>query len=299
MRIKELYSSAVKRLEIAQISDPEIEVAVLLGHLLKMNRAQLLLNGDRPVSSSCVKSFEQYLHRRLNHEPSSYITGEHEFWSLPFRITKDVLIPRPETEFLIDTVLRVLGERRNTLHGPLMDLGTGSGVIAVVLALEFPQAIVYGIDYSSSALAVAAENAKTHRVEERVRFINSDWFSGIRPNQSFELIVSNPPYIDGKLLQEDYGHPDDSLQPEVKLYEPRLALDGGYKGVKSIENIAGELWSILKPGGWFFMEMGADQTDHVLNFFQSLGGYERLKIYKDYAGLPRVFRARKTKEKDG
>lgn len=295
MRIKDIYHTGVQRLERGSIPDSQLEVGILLGHLLNMSHAQLLLNSDLQVSPACVKPFEEYINRRLRHEPSPYIIGEREFWSLPFLVTADVLIPRPETEFLIETILGVLSEQKNNLQGPVLDLGTGCGVIAIILALELPHLLIHGIDYSISALKIASENAKKHQVEGRVNFINSNWFSGISPHQHFELIVSNPPYVANELFHESSDKAGGLLQAEVRLYEPRIALDGGSDGMESIKSIAAQLSTMLKPGGWFFMEIGAEQSGFVMNLFQSLNEFKRLVVYKDYAGLPRVFQAQRTR----
>ncbi len=283
MRIAEIYQEAVKRLAAANIPDAHIDAALLLCHLLKCNRAQLFLEGGQQVSPEHVVEFHQFLARRLRHEPLAYILGEQEFWSLSFYVSPDVLIPRPETEELLELALATV--RKNNLSGPILELGTGSGVIAIVLALEIPGAMVYTLDRSLEALQVAAVNVRNHNVGDRVYLINSDWLAGIRLTPRFELIVSNPPYIAREVMH--------SLQPEVEAFEPHLALDGGVKGIESIERMTGNLSRILKRGGWFFMEIGSDQEEHVLNLFDSYKDYDSLKVHRDYAGHPRIFQARR------
>lgn len=290
MRIRELFNSAVSRLRQAGIPDPEAEAALLLSSVLKMSRTRLLLAGEQSVAPEELESFETGLCRRLQREPAAYILGEQEFWSLSFRVSPAVLIPRPETEILVESVLRVYGRHTGAhcIGGPALDLGTGSGVIAIVLALELgPPLRFCGVDYSYAALRVAAENAKRHHVRDRIDFINADWFSALAPGRLFDLIVANPPYVAKELLD---GGP---LQPEVVVYEPRLALDGGSRGIETLKHIAGELESHLKPGGWFFMEIGADQAEEMVDFLRSLGGYDSLDVHNDYAGLPRVLQARR------
>ena len=294
MRIKELYNSAVQRLVAAEISDPQLEIAVLLGHILGMSRAQLFLAAEQVVSRPQIDSFENFLYRRLQREPTAYILGECEFWSLPFRVTRDVLIPRPETEFLIEMTLRMVRQRVDVQPDPVLDLCTGSGVIAVVLACEMEHwAEIYGADYSLQALRVARANAALHKVADRVRYINSDLFSAFVPGTRFGLIVSNPPYVEQELLETGDNAETVILQPEVVGHEPHLALDGGNQGREVIVRIAAGLPEVLKPGGWFFMEIGAGQAGFVMELFHSLSCFDTMHIYHDYGGLPRVFQARR------
>lgn len=284
MSIRDTYQSAVRSLQAAGIPDADLEVAFLLGRLLKMNRAQLLLAADAEVPADILQIFEEWLKRRQHHEPHAYITGEQEFWSLPFQVSPAVLIPRPETEFLLEKTLSIVG-RSGPLPRRILDLGAGSGVISVVLAREFPGAEVFGVDLSFAALEIARANVRRHHVADRVHLINADWLQGLRPTESFDLVVSNPPYIDPATF------PD--LQPEVVGHEPHLALQGGDSGLAAISTILEGLHLVLRQGAWFFMEIGADQGDMVLDIFTARAKYENLTVYKDYAGLPRVLQARK------
>lgn len=293
MRIKELYNLAVQRLNAAGISDPQLEVAVLLGHILGLSRPQLFLAADQDVSRPHRESFEKNLQRRLQREPTAYILGECEFWSLPFRVSPDVLIPRPETEFLIEMTLQKVRQEA-TLPGPVLDLCTGSGVIAIVLAREMKQwHEIYGADYSLPALRIAQANAALHNVSERVRYINGDLFSAFGSQAQFGLIVTNPPYVEQELIETGEDAATAALQPEVVGHEPQLALDGGKQGGEVIERIAASLPDVLSPGGWFFMEIGAGQSEFVLELFQSLSSFDTMHIYQDYGGQPRVFQARR------
>jgi release factor glutamine methyltransferase len=285
MKALDLYQSGVRRLSQANIDDAEIESSLLLGHLLNLSRAGVFLH-DEQLPDSVTHDFEQYLSRRLTREPLAYILGEQEFWSLPFYVNKDVLIPRPETELLLEIVLQVLKGEGQELSGRLLDMGTGSGVIAIVLALELPEAFVCSLDISSAAQAVARKNAARHGVLDRVSFISSDWLAGIRKMPLFDLVVTNPPYV----ARETFAH----LQPEVSRFEPRLALDGGQGGGEVIGRFAGEVAAVLKPGGRFFMEIGADQSHFVMDLFSSFSEFDGLTVYEDYAGLPRIFHARRS-----
>jgi len=295
VQIKIVFRNAVQRLRQADIPEPELEVSLLLSHALEMNRTAVLLAGERDVNDAQLEIFEENVSRRLAREPSAYILGEKEFWSLDFKVSKDVLIPRPDTEFLLEKTLDVLKSfpenPRQTFR--ILDLGTGSGVIAIVLALELVRAKVTAIDYSYNALKVARHNAKKHKVSERIDFINCNWFDGVAANAEFDVVVSNPPYIAREVLEKPFGKVTGSLQPEVGDFEPRLALDGGARGIQEISRIAAELRKVLKPCGWFFMEIGSDQQKEVLDIFTRTAAFDSIEIYKDYAGLPRVFQARK------
>lgn len=281
----ELYQSGVSRLKEADIEDAEIESSLLLGHLLNLSRAQIFLHEEQ-LADSVIQDFELYLSRRLTREPLSYILGEQEFWSLPFYVNRDVLIPRPETELLLEIVLQVLKGEEQELSDRVLDMGTGSGVIPIVLALELPQALVCTLDISYAAQVVARKNAARHGVQDRVSFITSDWLAGIRRTPLFDLVVTNPPYV----ARESF----ESLQPEVSLFEPRLALDGGPEGKEVISRFAGDVAAVLKPGGRFFMEIGADQSHFVMDLFSSFPEFDGLTVYEDYAGLPRIFHARRS-----
>jgi release factor glutamine methyltransferase len=225
----------------------------------------------------------------------AYITGVKEFWSLDFKVSKDVLIPRPETEFLLEKTLAAIRKSPVSSNKTLkiLDLGTGSGVIAIILALELAAAKVTAIDYSYNALKVARHNAEKHKVTERIDFINCNWFDGIVAQTEFDVVVSNPPYIAREVLAIPFGGSTGSLQPEVVEFEPGLALDGGERGLQEISRIAAESGKVLKPGGWFFMEIGADQKKEVFDIVKVTGAFDNIAIFNDYAGLPRVFQARK------
>ncbi len=284
MKVRELHQYVIRRLAGASIPDAELEASFLLGHFLKLNRAQLLLHASDEVASAVARQVENCLLRRLQREPLAYIIGEQEFWSLPFYVTPDVLIPRPETELLIEAVLKTKKET-GWPDGPILDLATGSGIIAVVLALELPEAIVYSLDCSLPALQIAVRNASRHNVRDQLRFINSDCFNGIRAAKDFALIVSNPPYVPGEDLP--------ALQPEVRDFEPHLALDGGKEGVAVIRRIAAQAPAVLRDGGWLFMEIGAGQGEYLAQFFASSRHFDRIEVLKDHAGHDRILKTRR------
>ena len=295
MQTKIVFNTAVQRLKKADVPEPELEAALLLSHVLQMERTALLLSGERVINDEQLVIFEKNIARRLAREPLAYIIGKKEFWSLPFKVSKDVLIPRHETEFLLEKVLAGVKTFSciQAKETKILDLGTGSGVIAVIMALELASAKVTAIDYSFKALKVARHNAKKYRVTDRINFINCDWLDGITAGTLFDIIISNPPYIEAGKFVKQGDITTGSLQPEVRNFEPRLALDGGENGIAAINRIAAGLERLLKPGGWFFMEMGADQKRAVLDIFQETAAYDSMEIFDDYAGLPRVFQARK------
>lgn len=284
MTIGELIRKSVRALQEADIPDADLEATFLLGHLLQLKRAQLLLAADEEVPADIQLIFEECLQRRRKHEPLSYIIGEQEFWSLPFLVSPAVLIPRPETEFLLETTLKVL-RRAGESPARILDLGVGSGVISVVLAREIPGAQVFGVDLSFPALEVARKNLVRHHLADRVHLLNSDWLQAVSSNSRFDLVVSNPPYVDPASFPE--------LQPEVVSHEPHMALHGGEKGLAVIAGICDHLGPVLRPGAWFFMEIGADQGRAALDIFAAGGEYADLAVYDDYAGHPRVLQARK------
>jgi len=284
MQLRELIKDAGRRLREAGVPDSDREAELLLGYLLGMGRAQLFLHGETPVDPGLLVRYEEWLRRRLGREPLAYIIGEREFWSLPFGVGPAVLIPRPETELLIEAVLVTLPEGGREFHGRILDLGTGSGVIAIVLALELPGARVFALDRSLAALRVARDNARRHGVAERLHFFAADMVVGPCPSKTFELVVANPPYVTRPSLAD--------LEPEVRDFEPHLALDGGENGLDVIRRLPAVLHSLLVDGGWFFMEIGADQEEAVLAIFRAAELFDDLLVRKDYAGLPRVFQAR-------
>jgi len=296
LKISDVFNNCVQRLRAAAISDPELEVSLLLAHMLNITRTELLLAGERILTDNQCEEFERYISRRLHREPLAYILEEKEFWSLPFTVTRDVLIPRPETEQLIELTLASVSKMSHDSAGQpfrVLDLGTGSGIIAVVLAVELASVHVTAVDLSYKALRVAAHNARRHNVLERIDFVNSDWFAGLALKNNYNVVLANPPYIARHSLEKSLAESTDALQPEVVNYEPRLALDGGESGIESIRLIAGNLNRLLKCGGWFFMEIGADQAEEVSAIFMETASYDNITVHKDYAGLPRVFQARK------
>ena len=256
------------------VSDsPRIESEILLMHVLGTSRAQLLAHPERTLTSAQVTRYGKLVDDRASGYPLPYLTGKIEFYSLDIEVTPEVLIPRPETEALVDLAL----ERRPKTA---VDVGTGSGCIAVALATQLPEAAVYGIDISPAALAVARRNAERHGVGERVRLIAGDLLDR-RPGP-VDLIVSNPPYVSA----DEWA----SLPPSIRDHEPRLALDGGPDGLEVVRRLISQSQGLLKPGGALLIEIGAAQGDAAREaaetFFPENG--TSIRIHPDLAGRDRI-----------
>lgn len=284
MILNQLYLESVQRLADVGVAEPEVEASLLLGHVLGYSRTQFFLALEQEIPPQHLVLFNSLLSRRLSREPLTYITGEQEFWSLSFAVSRQVLIPRPETEELLEKIFATL--RQVALpSGPVLDLGVGSGAITVVLAREFPDRSVFGVDLSLAALGVARGNIRRHQVQTRIFLVNGDWLTAVKQERRFALVVSNPPYIDATTLS--------TLQPEVRDFEPHRALSGGADGLSEIRVLAAQVHPVMLPGGLFFMEIGADQQEAVLKIFASFREYDRLQVHSDLAGLPRIFQARR------
>ncbi len=295
VQIKTLFQSGVARLRQAGIPDPELEVSLLLAESLGLHRTELLLQSGKNIEEGRHRRFERQLSRRLTREPLAHILGSKEFWSREFIVSGDVLIPRPETEFLLEKALAVIKPLHPNAEKPLniLDLGTGSGVIAVVLALELPAARITAVDSSYPALQVARHNATKHEVADRIDFVLSNWFEGLAARPGFDAVLANPPYVAREVLALEPGIDAGALQPEVLHFEPVRALDGGAGGIREIRRIAAGLARVLRPQGWFFMEIGADQEEEVRRIFGGAESYDSLVVFADYVGRPRVLQARR------
>ena len=284
MRVQQLLKSAAVTLADSGVESSTLEAELLLRDCLGKTRSGLYLSLDQQIDETIEKKYRDFLDRRCLREPLQYILGSCEFWSLDFSVTPDVLIPRPETEFLLEQVLSVTGREEGFSPQKILDLCTGSGIIAVVLAREFCTASILAVDCSPKALAVAGKNINFHRVDQRINLLCSDLLSGLTRNSMFDIIVCNPPYVK---LYDISG-----LEPEVRDWEPKLALSGGVSGMDIIGKICTQASSHLHRGGWLFVEIGADLEETVLGVFRSSGRYEQVRVVKDWAGNPRVLQAK-------
>lgn len=279
-----MYHDAVQRLSAAAIEDPETEATIILRHILKCKRADIFLNAKDPVPTEKVAAVDQIISQRLTREPLAYVLGDQEFYGRSFIVTPAVLIPRQETELLIDMANSVLHAMKQTRNLHVIDLGTGSGVIAITLALEHPQISVLAIDRSLDALSVARINAHHHGVSDRISWLNSDWSYGLGDEAKFNLIAANPPYV-ARCKQS-------SLQPELAA-EPEMALFGGEDGRDEIIRIIGESSRLLFPGGVLLMEIGYDQETCVISEIRKSCAFDEVEVHRDYSGLPRLLYAKK------
>ncbi len=282
-RVVELLQFGASELEKARVAEYELDARLLLQACTGLSRSDFLLDGDHEVSRQIREKYFRYLDRRKKREPVAYILGEQEFWSLPFHVSPSVLIPRSETEFLLDRVF-ALTDPRNFDRGKMLDLCCGSGVIGSVLAKERTRR-VYGLDISFKALQVARLNILRHDLGGLVELIQGHLLAPFVNDRCFSLIVSNPPYVSRLDVAQN-------LDPEVALYEPHLALDGGDEGLELIREIWNGLPDVLCDGGQFFMEIGADQGDAVKKMFcqRPIGcaKCQLVDIIKDYSGRDRV-----------
>jgi len=282
--MKEFLNWSIGRLNQAGIDFPRMEAEALLAGALKLCREEIYRRPERVLTESEKTILYNFVGRRILREPVAYIIERKEFWSLDFKITPDVLIPRPETETLVETLLLISRKNSDKMPIRLLEIGTGSGAIAVVAAQEIPDCQVTATDYFLEALAVAKLNAENHRVQDKINFIKSDMFSGL-PIVLYDYIVSNPPYIQTSRLND--------LMTDVIEFEPRSALDGGSDGLSFYKRIIPEALSYLKKGGAVILEIGETQAKAVTSLFYQEGQYEEIKVIRDYSGYDRVVSARK------
>ena len=257
-RVSQVLLTGARRLLAAGIESGRLDAELLLGHVLGMSREQLVIGASMPLSQEQWQSYESILLRRLDAEPTAYITGRQEFWSKNFCVTPDVLIPRPETECLVEIALKLAAGWHEPLR--ILDLGTGSGAIAIALAGELPKAEIFATDISHAALIVARQNAAMHGVAGQIHFLQGDLFEAIRKvGAKFHLISSNPPYIRRGEIAE--------LAPTVSRWEPRGALDGGPDGLDYYRRLAAVAMDYLLPNGAVIVEIGADMGVSVRALF--------------------------------
>jgi len=260
-----------------EIESARLDAELLLSATLDMDRVTLYVNFERPLNADELSRYREKVQRRASREPIQYILGETEFWSLPFNVNPAVLIPRADTEVLVEEALQRMDGCCSVL-----DIGTGSGAIAIALAHEMPEIYVTAIDCSEAALEVARGNARRNGVEDRVACLAGDLKS--LPAGPFDVIVSNPPYIPSRDWEQ--------LMPEVRDHEPRLALDGGDDGLEAYRRIAVQAVQVLSPDGWLLVEVGIGQATVVSALFRA-AGLTDVTQRDDYAGIPRVVTGRK------
>ena len=263
-----------------QVESARSEAEILLAHTLKTRRIDLYLNHDKPLCEDELKRFKSLIKRRVDGEPVAYITGTREFWSLALAVNPSVLIPRPETECLVEAVLPFLDDHAGSKKR-VLEMGAGSGAIIIALAHEHPEHRYVAMDRSTAALQTARKNARTHKVSHRIDWFCGNWDAALVPDRgTFDLIVSNPPYIRTRDMN--------GLQPEIRNHEPRMALDGDGDGLRCIRQIIESAHRYLRTGGMIALEMGYDQKKDVQAIAVAAGHYGLPRIVKDYSGHDRV-----------
>ncbi len=259
------------------IESARINAELLLAHLLKCNRLDLYLKFDQPLNENEIAQYRVYLKRRGMSEPLQYIIGSVEFYGLKIEVTPSVLIPRPETELLVEAVINSV-DKADELN--ILDIGCGSGNISIAIAANLPNVIVTGIDISEDAIKIAIENASLHNLSERINFSRQDILKDISSNSTkFDIIVSNPPYVSGK----DFG----MVQPEIKNHEPEFAVTDYSDGFLFFRKIAEISDKILKHRGKLFFEIAVNQSDFVKKILLK-NGFEDIDIVKDYQNIERI-----------
>jgi release factor glutamine methyltransferase len=280
VQLRQALHAAVAELEAAGTDAARISAESLIFHVLGCDRAYLYAHPERELTAAEQSEYDGLIARRASGYPLQYLTGHQEFWKADFLVTPAVLIPRPETEHLVEAVLDLV---RKFALGPrinLIDVGTGSGAIAITLARELPQAEVYALDISAEALEVARKNAE--RLKASICFARSDVMGAITREENFDFVVSNPPYVG---LNEA-----DKVQDVVKHYEPPMAVFAGDDGLAMIRRLIPQAREALRPGGWLLMEIGYSQSAAVAAL---LAGWHNVHTIPDLAGIPRVIAARK------
>jgi release factor glutamine methyltransferase len=280
MTLKQVLSHAREILAAKNIADASLECELLLRHALKISRVKLYQDLNHELSSNQEAAFWQLIKRRLSHEPTAYITGHCEFYGLDFYVDPGALIPRPESELLVEEALKYADNYPTGKNAPLLiaEVGTGSGAIAVTLALQLPRAKIYAIDVSVFALEVAAINCRRHRVGNQIQFLTGNMLE-VLP-EPVDLIVANLPYVKDNEMEE--------LDPEIRLFEPRIALAGGEDGLDKIRQLCQHAGDRLRPEGCLLLEIGLEQGRAVTKLLYDHFSSAQIEVIPDLSGIDRV-----------
>lgn len=275
--IREVLKNSTEMLEAKGIQTPRLDAEILLAQVLDTGREDLLTRWDETVTPDNLKKFEALLKRRSKREPVARITGVQEFWSLPFKVNDATLIPRPDSETLVEAVLKKIPEKGDP---KILDLGTGSGCLLLSILSERSKTNGLGVDANQPALECARENSRNLNLQAQASFEKFDWMVDDPIDQKFDLIISNPPYIESDEIS--------GLAPEVSDFDPWAALDGGVDGLDCYRKIIPLSQTLLADGGgWLFLEIGETQQTQVETFMKK-AGFTKIEIHHDLAGKPRV-----------
>lgn len=290
MKIKEILQRSTSDLQPISESSA-LDASLLLSKVTGYSKVELFLKDEEDLSAEQLKNFEMLLQRRLKSEPMAYILGEKEFWGLRFEVVPGVLIPRPDTETLVATLLALIPNTE--YEGKVADLGTGSGAILLSILSELPHFKGVGVDKNDTALQIAQKNAKNLELDERSIFVHSHWLDSV--DDSFDVVVSNPPYIETSTIQ--------GLMEDVKGFEPLSALDGGEDGLDCYRSLLKSAYGKLRKGGLLLLEIGYNQRESVAQLLQSYktdadegNAFEQIECFKDLSGNDRVIAAIKVKQ---
>jgi release factor glutamine methyltransferase len=297
VQLRQALNTAVAQLTTAQVPSPRMNAELLIMFTLDCDRAYLYAHPERELTRDETQRYDEALARRATGVPAQYITGHQEFWGMDLIVSPAVLIPRPETEHVVEMVLELVSgvrseqsrdqsqEPRTGVSAPhdlrIVDVGTGSGAIAVALAKELPSAEIHATDISPEALEVARANAARHELASRIKFHRADLLNGL-PHQEFDFVVSNPPYVGES--------EEDSVQLEVRKFEPRNAVFAGPTGLEVIDRLIPQAQTVLRPGGWLVFEISGTIAEAVR---PQLGGWTDVRLTNDLQGIARVAAARK------
>lgn len=282
MRLNDILNEAILSFEAIGSPTPRLDAEILLALCLDCDRMEFLKNPGMSISSAQLADFQALVSRRKRWEPVAYITGRKEFWNFSLEVSRDVLIPRPDTEIIVEEALDIC-RKSDSPELRIADIGTGSGAIALALAQELASSFIVATDISAAALAQAKRNATALNLESRIDFRHGDLFAPV--DGLFDMIISNPPYISAK----DY----ERLPDGVKAYEPSIALLAGETGLEFYKKIMHQAVGYLQKKGWLLLEIGATQHEDICAMIHQTGLYESIAVRADYAGLPRVIKARR------
>jgi len=284
--IIKLIRWATPYLKSYDIDSPRATGEILLAHALHLNRIDLYLRYDQPLVAEELQAFKTLIQRRVRREPVAYILGVKEFWSLDLEVNPNVLIPRPETECVVEAALDLITSKSSRAPQRILDLGTGCGAIVLALASQQPRHIYFAVDRFQPAVELACRNAARHNLGQKIHFFVGDWLTSINgAKPGFDLIVSNPPYIPRRVIS--------GLQPEIHRYEPIAALNGDTDGLACYRNIIGCAHRHLSFGGVLVLEIGHDQREDIRQIAAASGRYEDFSCAEDYSGYDRVVTMRK------